>query len=64
MQSRRHTELLSYNTKDKKFRKVKVYKGGYEATNYIPSFFSLKTLMGESFQISKAYPKAEIVLDT
>uniref|UniRef100_A0A0V0GV09 Putative ovule protein n=1 Tax=Solanum chacoense TaxID=4108 RepID=A0A0V0GV09_SOLCH len=63
MQSRRHTELLSYNPKEKKFRKVKVYDGGYAATRYIPSFYSLKTIMGESFQISNAYPKAEIVLD-
>ncbi|KAH0753662.1 hypothetical protein KY290_023932 [Solanum tuberosum] len=63
MQSRHHTELLSYNPKEKKFRKVKVYDGGYAATRYIPSFYSLKTVMGESFQISNAYPKAEIVLD-
>ncbi|KAK4715327.1 hypothetical protein R3W88_013665 [Solanum pinnatisectum] len=61
--ARRHTELLSYNPKEKKFRKVKVYDGGYAATKYIPSFYSLKTVMGESFQISNAYPKAEIVLD-
>ncbi|TMW88154.1 hypothetical protein EJD97_018977 [Solanum chilense] len=45
MQSRRHTELLSYNTKEKKFNKVKVYNGSYEATKYIPSFYSLKTVM-------------------
>ncbi|KAM3328219.1 F-box protein like [Capsicum galapagoense] len=47
-------QLVSYNPKENKFRKVKVY-GGFAATRYNPSFYSLKTIIGESFQVSNAY---------
>ncbi|XP_059318612.1 F-box protein At3g07870-like [Lycium ferocissimum] len=61
MQCKRGTQLVSYNPKEKKFREVNVHGSGTAATRYIPSFYSLKTVMGESFQVSNAYPKTEIV---
>ncbi|KAM3269417.1 hypothetical protein P3S67_030299 [Capsicum chacoense] len=60
MQRDRGTQLVSYNPKEKKFKKVKVHNG-FGATGYIPSFYSLKTVMGDSFQVSNVYPKTEIV---
>ncbi|KAM3328272.1 hypothetical protein P3S68_032964 [Capsicum galapagoense] len=60
IQRDRGTQLVSYNPKEKKFKKVKVYNG-FGATGYIPSFYSLKTVMGDSFQVSNVYPKTEIV---
>ncbi|PHT67471.1 hypothetical protein T459_26958 [Capsicum annuum] len=60
MQRDRGTQLVSYNPKEKKFKKVKVYNG-FGATGYIPSFYSLNTVMGDSFQVSNVYPKTEIV---
>lgn len=56
-------DLVSYNPKQKKFKKVNVYGVGNETTRYIgiPSFYSLKTIMGESFQVPNVYPKTEIV---
>ncbi|KAK4354497.1 hypothetical protein RND71_026691 [Anisodus tanguticus] len=50
MQSDHGTQLVSYNPKKKKFRKFNVYRSGSAVTRYIPSFYSLKTVMGESFQ--------------
>ncbi|XP_070043180.1 F-box protein At3g07870-like [Nicotiana tomentosiformis] len=62
MQSEYAAQLVSYNPKEKKFRKVNVYGNGSAATRYIPSFFSLKTIVGDSFQVSNVYPKkTEIV---
>ncbi|PHT33574.1 hypothetical protein CQW23_25374 [Capsicum baccatum] len=55
------TELASYNPEEKKFRKVNVYGSGNAATRYIPSFYSLKTVMGKTFQVSNLYPKTKIV---
>ncbi|KAH0668910.1 hypothetical protein KY289_023403 [Solanum tuberosum] len=47
---------VSYNPKEQIFRNVvNVYGSGTEATRYIPSFYSLKTVMGDNFQISNAY---------
>uniref|UniRef100_M1DQ82 F-box family protein n=1 Tax=Solanum tuberosum TaxID=4113 RepID=M1DQ82_SOLTU len=60
MQRYHGTHVVSYNPKEKKFTKVKVYLG-FAGTSYIPSFYSLKTVIGESLQVSYAYPKVEIV---
>ncbi|KAG5622220.1 hypothetical protein H5410_007438 [Solanum commersonii] len=49
MQRYRGTHVISYNPKEKKFTKVKVYLG-FARTSYIPSFYSLKTVIGESFK--------------
>ncbi|WMV09684.1 hypothetical protein MTR67_003069 [Solanum verrucosum] len=54
------TQLVSYNPKENNFTKVKVY-GGTGATSYTPSFYSLKTVIGECFQVSYAFPKIELV---
>uniref|UniRef100_M1DXD9 F-box family protein n=2 Tax=Solanum tuberosum TaxID=4113 RepID=M1DXD9_SOLTU len=54
------TQLVSYNPKENKFTKVKVY-GGTGATSYTPCFYSLKTVIGECFQVSYAFPKIELV---
>ncbi|XP_055805753.1 F-box protein At3g07870-like [Solanum dulcamara] len=54
------THVVSYNPKENKFDKVRVY-GGFSATSYMPSFYSLKTVIGENFQVSYAYPKIKIV---
>lgn len=61
MQSKCGTELVSYNPNVKKFRKVNVYGSGTAATKYIPSFYSLKTVMMDNFQVSNVYPKTQIV---
>ncbi|OIT21240.1 PREDICTED: F-box protein At3g07870-like [Nicotiana attenuata] len=61
MQSERATQLISYNPMEKKFRMVNVYDNGTAATRYIPSFYSLKTVMGENFHVSNVYPKTDIV---
>ncbi|OIT36499.1 f-box protein [Nicotiana attenuata] len=61
MQSEQGTQLVSYSPKEKKFRKVNVYGSGIAVTKYVPSFYSLKTVMGDSFQVSNVYPKAKIV---
>ncbi|TMW90334.1 hypothetical protein EJD97_015889 [Solanum chilense] len=53
-------QVVSYNPKEEKFTKVRVYFG-YEATRYIPSFYSVKTVVGESSQISYIHPKIDIV---
>ncbi|KAH0671053.1 hypothetical protein KY289_025546 [Solanum tuberosum] len=60
MQRYSGTQVVSYNPKEKKFTKVKVYPG-HVAASYIPSFYSLKTVIGESLQVSYAYPKIKIV---
>ncbi|KAH0696904.1 hypothetical protein KY290_014326 [Solanum tuberosum] len=60
MQRYRGTHVVSYNPKENKFTKVKVYLG-FAGTSYIPSFYSLKTVIGESLQVSYAYSKIEIV---
>ncbi|KAK4715742.1 hypothetical protein R3W88_014080 [Solanum pinnatisectum] len=62
MQSERGIQLVSYNPKEKMLRKVvNVYGSGAESTRYIPSFYSLKTVMGDTFQISNAYWRTQIV---
>ncbi|KAG5604369.1 hypothetical protein H5410_025861 [Solanum commersonii] len=62
MQSERGTHLVSYNPKEEMLRKVvNAYGSGTEATRYIPSFYSLKTVMGDNFQVSNAYRKTQIV---
>lgn len=56
MQSELDPQLVSYNPKEQIFTKVvNVYGSGTEATRYIPNFYSLKTVMGDNFQISNAY---------
>ncbi|KAK4737552.1 hypothetical protein R3W88_001249 [Solanum pinnatisectum] len=55
------TQLVSYNPKENKFMKVKVY-GGTRATSYTPSFYSLKTVIGECFQAAYSFSKIEIIL--
>ncbi|KAK4737320.1 hypothetical protein R3W88_001017 [Solanum pinnatisectum] len=54
------TQLVSYNPKENKFTKVKVY-GGTGAISYTPSFYSLKTVIGECFQVTYAFPKIQLV---
>ncbi|KAG5603708.1 hypothetical protein H5410_025200 [Solanum commersonii] len=51
MQRYSGTQVVSYSPKEKKFTKVKVYPG-HAAASYIPSFYSLKTVIGESSQVS------------
>ena len=60
MQRYRGTHVVSYNPKENKFTMIKVYPG-FAGTSYISSFHSLKTVIGESLQVSYAYPKVEIV---
>ncbi|KAG5606493.1 hypothetical protein H5410_027985 [Solanum commersonii] len=60
MQRYRGTHVVSYNPKEKNFTKVKVYLG-FAGTSYVPSFYSLKTVIGKSLQVSYAYSKVEIV---
>ncbi|WMV28068.1 hypothetical protein MTR67_021453 [Solanum verrucosum] len=60
MQQDRGMQVVSYNPKEKKFTKVKVYFG-YAATRYIPSFYSVKTVIGESSQVSYTHPKIDIL---
>ncbi|KAK4715314.1 hypothetical protein R3W88_013652 [Solanum pinnatisectum] len=60
MQRDRATQVVSYNPNKKKFTKVKVYLG-FAASRYIPSFYSLKTVMGESLQVSYTHPKIDLV---
>ncbi|MCD7467936.1 hypothetical protein HAX54_005639 [Datura stramonium] len=47
-------QLVSYNPKEKKFRKVGVYGCDAAATTYIPSFHSLKTVLGGRYDSSSA----------
>ncbi|XP_060212276.1 F-box protein At3g07870-like [Lycium barbarum] len=61
MSIRRGTKLASYNPKEKKFRKVNVYGNVNAATRYIPSFYSLKTAMGDNFPVSNVYLKTQII---
>ncbi|KAK4715282.1 hypothetical protein R3W88_013620 [Solanum pinnatisectum] len=51
MQRYRGTQVVSYHPKEKKFTKVKVYLG-HKSSSYIPSFYSLKTVIGESSLVS------------
>ncbi|TMW81738.1 hypothetical protein EJD97_008081 [Solanum chilense] len=60
MQRDRATQIVSYNPKEKKFTKVRVYLG-FEASRYIPSFYSLKTIIGKSLQVSYTHPKIDLV---
>ncbi|KAK4706739.1 hypothetical protein R3W88_033703 [Solanum pinnatisectum] len=60
VQRDRGTQIVSYNPKAKKFTKVKLYLG-FAATSYIPSFYLIKTIIGESFQVSYVYLKIEIL---
>ncbi|XP_049364796.1 F-box protein At3g07870-like [Solanum verrucosum] len=60
MQRDSGTQVVSYNPKEKRFTKVKVYLG-LAATSYIPSFYSIKTVIGESSQVSYTFPKIDIV---
>ncbi|XP_060190515.1 F-box protein At3g07870-like [Lycium barbarum] len=53
--------LISYNPKEKCFRKIDVYGGEPAASTCIPSFYSLKAVVGNNFEISNVYPKIEIV---
>ncbi|XP_059315543.1 F-box protein At3g07870-like [Lycium ferocissimum] len=53
--------LASYNPKEKKSKEVNVYNSGTVATRYIPSFHSLKTVMGNNFQVSNVYSKTQII---
>ncbi|KAH0672101.1 hypothetical protein KY284_023188 [Solanum tuberosum] len=61
MQSERGTQLVSYNPKEEMLKVVNVYGSATEATRYIPSFYSLNTVMGDNFQISNAYRRTQIV---
>ncbi|KAK4714730.1 hypothetical protein R3W88_020637 [Solanum pinnatisectum] len=54
-------EFNSYNPKDEFLSKVIVYRGSAVVTTYILSFYSLKTVVGDTLEISKVYPKIEIV---
>ncbi|KAH0674417.1 hypothetical protein KY284_025504 [Solanum tuberosum] len=61
MQSERGTQLVSYNPKEEMLKVVNVYGSATEVTRYIPSFYSLNTVMGDNFQISNAYRRTQIV---
>ncbi|XP_059306561.1 F-box protein At3g07870-like [Lycium ferocissimum] len=61
MQSERGTQLVSYNPKEKKFRKVNLCGSGTAATRYIPSLYSLQTVMGDNFEVSNVYRKTRRV---
>ncbi|KAH0668917.1 hypothetical protein KY289_023410 [Solanum tuberosum] len=61
MQSERGTQLVSYNPKEEMLKVVNVYGSATEETRYIPSFYSLNTVMGDNFQISNAYRRTQIV---
>ena len=61
LQSERCTQLVSYNTKEKKFRKVNVYGNWTVSIRYIPSFYSLKTVMGNNFKVSNVYSKTQMI---
>ncbi|XP_049364798.1 F-box protein At3g07870-like [Solanum verrucosum] len=54
-------KLASYNPKMKSFRVVYVYGKVITAITYTPSFYSLKTIMGDDFQVTNVYPKTQIV---
>ncbi|KAK4732080.1 hypothetical protein R3W88_025068 [Solanum pinnatisectum] len=54
-------KLASYNPNIKSFRMIYVYGKVIAATTYIPSFYSLKTIMGDYFQVTNVYPKTQIV---
>ncbi|KAG5603709.1 hypothetical protein H5410_025201 [Solanum commersonii] len=49
------TKLASYNPKMKSFMLVNVYSEVTTAIIYIPSFYSLKTIMGDDFQLRNVY---------
>ncbi|KAH0668514.1 hypothetical protein KY289_023007 [Solanum tuberosum] len=53
--------LASYRPESKRFIRVKVYGDVSAATRYIPSFYSLKTIMGDNFQVTNVYPKTKIL---
>ncbi|KAG5632413.1 hypothetical protein H5410_004130 [Solanum commersonii] len=53
------TQLVSYKPKENKFTKVKVYDGT-GATSYTPSFYPLKNVIGECFQVPYAFSKIEL----
>ncbi|XP_027772974.1 uncharacterized protein LOC107019216 [Solanum pennellii] len=55
------TKLALYDPKMKSFRLVYFYSEVITAITYIPSFYSLKTVMGDKFQVSNVYPKTRIV---
>ncbi|KAM3283348.1 hypothetical protein P3S67_026993 [Capsicum chacoense] len=57
MQGTKGSQLLSYNPKDMTFTMIPISRGiGTVATGYLPSFYSLKTLEGDNFQVSNVYP--------
>ncbi|KAG5605963.1 hypothetical protein H5410_027455 [Solanum commersonii] len=53
-------KLASYNPKMKSFRVVYVYGKVITAITYTPSFYSLKTIMGDDFHLKNVYPKTQI----
>ncbi|KAK4732081.1 hypothetical protein R3W88_025069 [Solanum pinnatisectum] len=55
------TKLASYNPKMKSFRVVYFYGKVITAITNTPSFYSLKTIMGDDFQVTNVYPKTQIV---
>uniref|UniRef100_A0A3Q7GBS5 F-box domain-containing protein n=2 Tax=Solanum lycopersicum TaxID=4081 RepID=A0A3Q7GBS5_SOLLC len=55
------TKLALYDPKMKSFRLVYFHSEVITAVTYIPSFYSLKTVMGDKFQVSNVYPKTRIV---
>lgn len=55
------TKLALYDPKMKSFRLVYFHSEVITAITYIPSFYSLKTVMGDKFQVSNVYPKTRIV---
>ncbi|KAF3649728.1 hypothetical protein FXO37_18808 [Capsicum annuum] len=57
MQGKKGSQLLSYNPKDMTFTMIPISRGiGTVATRYLPSFYSLKTLAGDNFQVSNVCP--------
>ncbi|XP_047261800.1 F-box protein At3g07870-like [Capsicum annuum] len=54
MQGKKGSQLLSYNPKDMTFTMIPISRGiGTIATRYLPSFYSLKTLVRDNFQSLK-----------
>ncbi|KAM3201485.1 hypothetical protein P3L10_033848 [Capsicum annuum] len=57
MQGKKGSQLLSYNSKDMTFTMIPISRGiGTVATRYLPSFNSLKTIVGDNFQVSNVSP--------
>ncbi|PHT99718.1 hypothetical protein BC332_29506 [Capsicum chinense] len=57
MQGKKGSQLLSYNPKDMTFTMIPISRGiGTVATRYLPSFNSLKTIVGDNFQVSNVSP--------